>query len=263
MKARAMIIALISSLMTLTVDAQNVVEQMNAVKGNPDFCYGEGADIDPQKAHDLALEELVSELSKKAGIQVSKEDIRGKASKLERKRGEQTRMLVYVSLAEYGKVTSSSANVVTPVKEPVQTIVQEVEPAVEQPSVLQPQQTVVIQTNDEERQPIGQNVQRTDYSKAGNVVQQMKMVKHTNAMKKLLVADMEGGLIKSFGTPSNAKDMDNVYWWVFRKGEPMQYVAVLSPVKANGKRDNLDTGEEQTLLDFQGAEYGTVWFTLP
>jgi len=262
MKARVMISALLCSLAAVTVGAQNVVEQMNEVKGDANYCYGEGANTDAQKAYDMALEELVSELSKKVSARVNKEDVRKKASKLERKRGEQIRMLVYVPLAQFNAKSSTSATNTVPQRTSMPTATQTGTTTVgQQTTTAQSQTTTVASTND--RQPLNIPATCLDYSKAKDVVSQMKMVKHTNALKKLLAADLEGGLIKSCGTPSNAKDMDNVYWWVFRKGEPMQFVTVLSPVKANGKRDNLETGEEQTLLDFQGAEYGTVWFTLP
>jgi len=217
MKVHIMLMAFWLFVGSATVEAQDVVAQMNEVKGNAAYCYGEGADENPQTALNFALEELATELSKKTSVRVNVDELRGKASKLERKRGAQTRVLVYVPLAQYNGA--------------------------------QPERNAAIRSS--------------DYAKAADVVKQMKMVKSASALKKLLEADMEGGLIKTCGTHANVKDVDNVYWWVFRKGEWLQFVTVLTPVRENGKRINLETGEEQSLMDFQGSEYGSVWFTLP
>ena len=262
MSVRIILTSLLSFVGSMTVSGQDVVTQMNDVKGDAAYCYGEGADENPQVAFDCALEELVAELAKKTGKQVKESELRGKVSKLERKRGVQTRVLVYVPIDSYKGASSTSTATTPAVYETTQPATQEVATAVSPPTTVQP--PIASATTNQPTLPVQHSsFSSADYAKAVDVVKQMKMVKSTDALKKLLAADMEGGLIKSCGTMANAKDMDNVYWWVFRKGERLQFVTVLSPVKQNGKRVNLENGEEQTLMDFQGTEFGAVWFTLP
>ena len=261
MKVHIMLMAFWLFVGSATVEAQDVVAQMNEVKGNAAYCYGEGADENPQTALNFALEELATELSKKTSVRVNVDELRGKASKLERKRGAQTRVLVYVPLAQYNGAQPTSRTGATTAQKGEQPVVAATAVA-NQPPVVQQTEPVsaAAPTVQPERNAA---IRSSDYAKAADVVKQMKMVKSASALKKLLEADMEGGLIKTCGTHANVKDVDNVYWWVFRKGEWLQFVTVLTPVRENGKRINLETGEEQSLMDFQGSEYGSVWFTLP
>ncbi len=265
MKTRTILMTALFTLASLTVYAQeNVVEQINEVKVNPDLCYGEGADEDVQKATDIAIDDLCARLSKKTSTDVDKKDVAKKIKKLERKRGSQTRMLVYVALSDFKASSSSSSSpssslissstttttTSTPKSQNQQTLV----------STAQTMQTVVPS------QPVGQTTSVSkEYAKATDVVAALKMVKHFGALRNLLSVEKDDGRVKDYGTAAHVADSDKVYWCIYRKIDDyrLEYVAVLSPLKANGKRDNLDTGAEETPTDYTGNTYDWVWFILP
>ena len=264
MGTRTIITVVLSAWMGLTTGAQSVAEQMNEVKDNPAYCYGEGADEDPVKATDIALDDLCQQLSKK-NVNVDKARLQKKVKKLERQRGSQTRTLVYVVLADYqggGASKNPSRSVeksnYTESQPLSQTNTQVSEPVGQVTQTTPP--TSPTTTNNDNYQSQQNNSVNSD-SKVNRVMNQMKAVKHLDSLKWLLTEAKEDGLIQNYGAADKVTDSDKVYWWVFTKGEPMQFVAVLSPVKANGKRDNLVTGEEKTLLDYQDCN--AVWFTMP
>ena len=268
MSTKAMIVSFVCCLISLTASGQNVVEQMNEVKSNPDYCYGEGADQDVQRATDLAFDDLCAQLAKKTSSAIDRKKVVGKAKRLQRQRGSQTRLLVYVSLSDFvksssaGSLSSQSAQSVEGSPQTLNAVDANAQTTVGQQPVNQTSAstTTVISTVS---QPVSSlAVSSVDYAKAADVVAQMKMVKSEAALRKLINTDLSVGLLKECGTAANVRDIEGVYWFVFEK-ESKRYVAVLSPVKANGMRDNLDTKVEQKLSDYPNSNYGAVWFTLP
>lgn len=266
------LVLFIAMLLSAPLSAQeNVPEQMNQVKLDGRYVYGEATDENAAQAFDDAVYDLAYAVECGNGMVVDIERLKQNVEKMSYLRGKKTCMLVFIKkeiLASCSGTdtlplarTSPPAPTAGTSKPSIQVTLRPGPPAAAAPAPMASAPKAAPQTPAAlTGSPSGDAAATGTGKKAEPLARELLGMENAVVAYEKLCQKKRQGLVADVGLPKDARNLEQVYVVVFDKSTELP-LAVLSPVKANGLRDNLDDGSETSLSRFGGIRM--VWFSLP
>lgn len=232
------IIILLASLLPMQVAAQDIDEQMDAIKLDENMVFGEGMADDQGRAAKMALDELAGECNNlriEAGKPGLSPDVYGQyASKLETQKNGRFTILLYISLEKALALTSASA----PARQP------RPQPQPEPQQQVQPRQ---------QPKPIPQLAPASQ----GNMVDEIAMQNTWTELRPMLARYKQQGKIHDSGSTSSAADVpQDAYVLMFDADG--DFVAFLAP-RQSAPRLNYKTRQPDTESNHPTAKF-ILWY---
>lgn len=104
-----LVFLIVMSVCCVAAPAQDVKQQINAIKKDSAYINAEATDEKREEALTIAMEELVEEANKAIGACLSVKDVQGAAKVLEVQRGESVRVFVYALKEDLKALTAKPA----------------------------------------------------------------------------------------------------------------------------------------------------------
>ena len=230
MKTRKTIIFLLLVMTTSFTYAQDVVTQMNSIKLNKDFVYGQATHLDADSAYMEALKELIISLEERLGgkDKVDMEQVKSKIKRLSRQRGKRVQVMAYMKVENRQTVD---------VPKPTPTIGDQPSPT---PSVDSVSMSSVPTPSVELSTSLYEN------KRLAPLVKDLMKVDNLDAAVYTLNTRKRSGTLADWKAYKDAEHPENMYVLVFDPQDNIP-LAVLSPEKTNGMRDNLTNNKEESL----------------
>ncbi len=258
--------AILLAFLPLRAEAHNTAREFAEMKLNKDYLCEESTTQDPKQAlenADLLLINRVNEYlaQNHPGTPLSPAVLAG-IKHLTMLRGDHTRVLSYISVAEVTGGAPPAAPAPAPNAQPAPAAPeptpapaptpaatkQEPAPAPTQPS--QSSQSSHPSHNSHNSQPPSLPQWQLE------VIQELLKAKDIAEASSLLGFFQQIKKVKSFGIVTDCPDRDTVYWIV---GNPAGGIkAALSPASPDGSRHNFSDGSSATLASFSGNP--AIWF---
>ncbi len=232
MNIRTFITSALFSLIMPAVSAQDIVEKMNAIKLDTQYVYGEASHENADTAFQIALSDLkiYLEVSKRTTVEISK--LKRCVQSLSRPRGQRVKVLVYAKVQDLLNTSASAPpTVAAPTPQPA------AQPA------PQPAQQVAAQP--ETQAEMSENTQPI----LGSLVNELMETEHLQEALLVLEAHKKRGTLREIKPYSKAGQPKTMYLLIFDREYNIP-LAVLSPEKPSGKRDNLNKRSEESLSDY-------------
>lgn len=217
-----------------SLNAQDVLEQINEIKLNPQYAYGEATHEHEDSAFTAAVYDLIVNLENKLKQEVNEKIIEKKAKKLSRTRGSKVRVLAYLRMDEINTAPQVS---LTP-----DNTTQQARPQNQQTS------SMTESVNTSQVMPPATNPAKQAI--IASLVTDLMATEDIQSAVNILDTRKRDGSISAWTPYSKTKQPEEMHLLIFDK----QYnipVTVLSPQKANGKRDNLITNKEDSLDNYK------------
>lgn len=240
---RAFVLVAFLSFFAYALTAQSGVEQqINDIKLDENYLYGEASDADHRVAYDLAVTDLimtVNSVRADNGLQgIQPGDVLPLVKELSYKRGDKHEVMVYVELSEALSASHKEKNVPgvgggTPTAPPAR----KPDPVPSVPSSSS--NTTVGNIGDEVF------VNLLEREMADNILGYLE-----NAKRSGKIADF--GIVRSL---EEIKSLADCYMVLYRRDKSV--AALLSP-KQNGSRTNIRNKTADSLQNYRG--HGIIWF---
>ena len=240
MKTFRIVILMAFCLSGLRVHSQDVLEQINAVKLDPEYVWGEATHEIADSAYEAALEELNLAISSRIQRELDHRDLRKHARRLQRPRGQRIRVLAYIKLSDVMKDAAPVTPPSTSSTKPTINV-----------SVATPSQTPPPP-------PPPPAIPATS-GKLGTLVGELMATNDLKAALLLLDERKSSGDIASWSPYSKTSHPEGMYLLIYDREYNIP-LAILSPENASGMRRNLSNNTEESLSSYQDKQ--AVCFSL-
>ena len=223
------------------VHGQDVVEQMNNIKLDKSYVYGQATHENADSAYMEAMNDLILSMEARTKEKVDVKQVRTKAQKLSRQRGNRVQVMVYVKVEENAS-SPAAANIAEPtanIAEPTANIAEPT--ATVEPSVkTSPQPAAASSIN------YGEN------KRLAPLVKELMSVDNMEAVIYILNARKRSGTVADWAPFHEAEHPERMFVLVL---DPQYNIplAVLSPENDKGLRYNItDNNKEESLSLYKG-----------
>jgi hypothetical protein len=231
----------------LTGNAQDVMEQINAIKLKGGHLTAQYNHESADSAFAFGARDILHQLNLKGYGVFTFSEIEKKIKHLDMKRGAQVRVFSYLNLADISKKADANVASETITIKPKFEVKEENKPTI-------PHVDGAKLTPSSNRQ----NAQKTlDDSPQTKMAQDIMAQKDIHAAMTILKAKKNAGLILAYGPFAKGTNIDEVYIAIFDRTTSVP-LAVLSPTQ-NGKRSNLITKSDDTLSNYHGCK--AIWIS--
>ena len=230
----------------LTCNAQDVMEQINAIKLKGGHLTAQYNHESADSAIAFGARDMLHQLNLKGYGVFTFSEIEKKIKHLDMKRGTQVRVFSYLNMADISKkVDANVANKTI-------TIKPKFEVKEEKPNIPYVDNAKLTPSFD--RQETQKALDNTPQTK---MAQDIMAQKDIHAAMTILKAKKNAGLILAYGPFAKGTNIDEVYIAIFDRTTSVP-LAVLSPTQ-NGKRSNLITKSDDTLSNYHGCK--AIWIS--
>ena len=230
---------------TATVSAQDVVEKINAIKLDPQYIYGEASHENADTAFMAALLDLKINLEAKLKKQLDPGILKNKVQKLSRPRGQRVKVMAYIKNEDVSSLPPAIPSIPT---EPSK------EDALEKIVMKPLQVTPSLQTPP----PAAASTAPT-MPMLSSLVGELMDTEHLQEALMVLEGHTRRGTVGKFVPYSKAQHPQTMYLLIFDREYNIP-LAVLTPEKPNGTRDNLYKNVEDSLSNY--SDKIAVCFTI-
>ena len=238
------LLLLVGAVVTVAQDTQ--LQQVNAIKKDKRYAYGEATHEVEDSAFLLAIASLKlnleSRLNAQTGTQVSLEVLQAQAKRITRPMGAYHRVMAYVEV-EAVKATLAKHQEGAAPKPRVAVQLPQVEQASDAPAA--PAASPANPAT-----PDGTAMQGQAAALSG-LVTSLMATEHLQAAIAVLDRGKRAGTLTQYAPITKTEHPELMYLLIF-DDEYNIPLAVLSPEKDNGKRDNLASDKEEKLDDYKG-----------
>ena len=230
--------ALLVVVCILEVGAQDdLLQQVNAIKTDKRYVWGEAMNEDEEEAFSVALTTMKLKLEGRLNAKVDDQELLSKTKRIVRSMGDTKRVTAYIEVEEVKSVPPKE------VEEARTTPPRKVEEAKTTASVpVAPKQEKQTTTSEASSAP---GLDKT----MGDIVAELMDAQHLQGAVTVLERFKRAGIIQQY-MPFPKETNPQVAYLLILDAEYNIPLAVLSPEKNNGKRDNLVSGNEETLSDY-------------
>ena len=233
------IIAIAMMASTATVTAQDVVEQINAIKLDPQYIYGEASNENADTAFMAAVFDLKMNLEAKLKTQLDPGMLKNKVKKLSRPRGQRVKVMAYIKNEDVLSIPPAVPTTPTaPIDEEAS------EGIVMMPSQVPPPPPPSLQAPP----PAPAQVASTTPG-LSSLVKELMDTEHLQEALMVLEGHNRRGTVGEFVPYSKAQRPQTMYLLIFDREYNIP-LAVLTPEKSNGTRDNLYKNSEDSLSNY-------------
>lgn len=223
---------------TVTATAQDVVEQINAIKLDPQYFYGEASNENADTAFMAALFDLKINLEAKLKTQLDPDMLKNKVQKLSRPRGQRVKVMAYIKRDDvFGTSQAAPSTPTEPSKENQLRA-----------NVMIPTQTPPSPPSQQTPTPAPALVAPTTPS-ISSLVSELMDTEHLQEAMMVLEGHSRRGTVAEFVPYSKAQRPQTMYLLIFDREYNIP-LAVLAPEKPNGTRDNLYKNTEDSLSNY-------------
>ncbi len=243
------------------VHGQDVVTQMNSIKLDKSYIYGQATHENADTAYMEALNDLILSMEARTKEKVDVKQVRTKAQKLSRQRGNRVQVMVYVKVEE--NTSSPAANIAAAANnvEPAANIVEPAtniaEPAT---NIAEPTATVEPSVKPSHQPAAASSINYGDNKRLAPLVKEMMSVDNLEAVIYILNARKRSGTVAEWAPYPEAEHPERMFVLVLdpEYGIPL---VVLSPENDKGMRYNItDNNKEESLSLY--TDYGALCFTM-
>ena len=250
------------------VHGQDVVTQMNSIKLDKSYVYGQATHENADTAYMEALNDLILSMEARTKEKVDVKQVRTKAQKLSRQRGNRMQVMVYVKVEE--NTSSPAANIAAAANhaEPAANIAEPTaniaEPAanIAEPTanIAEPTATVEPSVKPSHQPAAASSINYGDNKRLAPLVKEMMSVDNLEAVIYILNARKRSGTVADWAPYPEAEHPERMFVLVLdlEYGIPL---VVLSPENDKGMRYNItDNNKEESLSLY--TDYGALCFTM-
>ena len=223
----------------LSVTAQDVVEQINAIKLDPQYVYGEASHENADTAFMAAVFDLKVNLEAKLKTQLDPGMLKSKVKKLLRPRGKRVKVMAYIKNED---VLSSPPAVPAIPTAPTDEDVSE--GIVMMPSQVPPPPPPSLQAPPPAPAPVAPVSHGLS-----SLVKELMDTEHLKEAMMVLEGHKRRGTVAEFAPYAKAKHPKDMYLLIFDREYNIP-LAVLTPEKPDGTRDNLYKNTEDSLSNY-------------
>lgn len=233
----------------LSVTAQDVVEQINAIKLDPQYVYGEASHENADTAFMAAVFDLKMNLEVKLKTQLDPGMLKNKVRKLSRPRGKRVKVMAYIRNEDVLGIPPAVPSIpAAPTDEDAS------EGIVMMPSQVPPPPPPPVQTP----QP-APSATTAATPRLASLVTELMDTEHLQEALMVLEGHKRRGTVPEFAPYAKANHPKDMYLLIFDREYNIP-LAVLTPEKPDGKRDNLYKNSEDALSNY--ADKIAVCFTI-
>ena len=229
------------------VHGQDVVTQMNNIKLDKSYVYGQATHENADTAYMEALNDLILSMEARTKEKVDVKQVRTKAQKLSRQRGNRMQVMVYVKVEE--NTSSPAANNAAAANH--------AEPAA---NIAEPTATVEPSVKPSPQPAAASSINYGDNKRLAPLVKEMMSVDNLEAVIYILNARKRSGTVADWAPYPEAEHPERMFVLVLdpEYGIPL---VVLSPENDKGMRYNItDNNKEESLSLY--TDYGALCFTM-
>lgn len=223
---------------TATVTAQDVVEQINAIKLDPQYIYGEASHENADTAFMAAVLDLKMNLEAKLKTQLDPGMLKNKVKKLSRPRGQRVKVMAYIKNEDVLSIPP-----VVPSTPTASTDEDDSEGIVMMPSQIPPPPPS-LQAPPPAPAPVASAT-----PSLSSLVKELMDTEHLREALMVLEGHSRRGTVGEFVPYSKAQRPQTMYLLIFDREYNIP-LAVLTPEKSNGTRDNLYKNTEDSLSNY-------------
>ena len=243
------------------VHGQDVVTQMNSIKLDKSYVYGQATHENADTAYMEALNDLILSMEARTKEKVDVKQVRTKAQELSRQRGNRVQVMVYMKVEEN---TSSPAANNAPTANHVEPATNIAEPAtnIAEPTanIAEPTATVEPSVKPSHQPAAASSINYGDNKRLAPLVKEMMSVDNLEAVIYILNARKRSGTVADWAPYPEAEHPERMFVLVLdpEYGIPL---VVLSPENDKGMRYNItDNNKEESLSLY--TDYGALCFTM-
>ena len=254
MRIKLFFAVLLLAVYAMEVGAQDdLLRQVNAIKIDQRYVWGEAMNENEDNAFAAALQTMKTKLETRLNAKVDDQEVLAKAKRIVRPVENLKRVMAYIEVEEVKTSNTSEVKVENNAK---QTIVvntgttanigkpkEETRPA--------PKKTAIVVPREEKRPatPAPSSARGLD-AKLSTIVTDLMATEHLQGAITVLDRSKKAGELQQYIPYSKATNPQSMYILIF-DAEYNIPLAVLSPEKSNGKRDNLVADKEETVADYK------------